>query len=523
MIPFGYLASRFEHLIDDAFISFRYAHNWAAGNGLRYNLGDGPPVEGFSNFLWVALLALGERCGVAPEHLANIISITCGAALIWLFHRVAVRDLKLRPASALLGALFLACFPPFAVWCTGGLETAAFALLLFACWRELSRPSPSRPLLAGCLAVVLLAIRPEGLVWAVGLLFASCVSVGRGAQWCGRIKRYLPILAAGALLLLLGRYLYFGEWISNTARAKGAVSGETLLRGLKVLASYWLIFLSPFVVLILLPWARRIGSRRMLDSAAIMLLSGMVYNVAVGGDWMAFFRFLAPLTPFLALLLAAGLDALPRQVAVMTAGVAIALSLLPAFNLHLAPFSLRERVYFRSFLKAYETEYERFETSRRNTDAFARTGRALSRVAGPGDSLVMGAIGAIGYYSNVTIHDRNGLVDRQVASRKVTGIRSAGHDKRVARSFFAARRPTWYEMTFNSLQTDDRALVMYARSILARAVREYPEERALRDLCYPVRIPLAEGEGQPAGALFGLLGCDDPERARAVWASFGVR
>ena len=38
-IPYLLLTYRFWHNIDDAFISFRYAKNWAMGYGPRYNLG----------------------------------------------------------------------------------------------------------------------------------------------------------------------------------------------------------------------------------------------------------------------------------------------------------------------------------------------------------------------------------------------------------------------------------------------------------------------------------------------------
>ena len=44
--------------LDDAFISFRYARNLVEGAGLVWNPGE-PPVEGYSNFLWVLLLAVG--------------------------------------------------------------------------------------------------------------------------------------------------------------------------------------------------------------------------------------------------------------------------------------------------------------------------------------------------------------------------------------------------------------------------------------------------------------------------------
>jgi arabinofuranosyltransferase len=41
---------------EDAFIYYRYAWNWAHGQGLVFNAGD--PVEGFSGPLWMGILAL---------------------------------------------------------------------------------------------------------------------------------------------------------------------------------------------------------------------------------------------------------------------------------------------------------------------------------------------------------------------------------------------------------------------------------------------------------------------------------
>ena len=55
------LIASFSFICDDAFISFRYARNWAEGHGLRYNIEESPPVEGFSNFAWVTLAAVVER------------------------------------------------------------------------------------------------------------------------------------------------------------------------------------------------------------------------------------------------------------------------------------------------------------------------------------------------------------------------------------------------------------------------------------------------------------------------------
>ena len=41
---------------DDSYVTYRYAEQFAEGNGLAYNTG-GERVEGYSNFLWVMIAA----------------------------------------------------------------------------------------------------------------------------------------------------------------------------------------------------------------------------------------------------------------------------------------------------------------------------------------------------------------------------------------------------------------------------------------------------------------------------------
>src|SRR4051794_35154349 len=53
-------------MVDDAYISFRYARNLADGFGLVFNPGE--QVEGFSNLLWTLLLTPFARAGFSlPE------------------------------------------------------------------------------------------------------------------------------------------------------------------------------------------------------------------------------------------------------------------------------------------------------------------------------------------------------------------------------------------------------------------------------------------------------------------------
>jgi hypothetical protein len=63
--------------IDDAGISFRYAAHLAEGGGFVWNV-DGPRVEGYSNFLWVLILAAGRWVGFNIEIFAKILGFILG-------------------------------------------------------------------------------------------------------------------------------------------------------------------------------------------------------------------------------------------------------------------------------------------------------------------------------------------------------------------------------------------------------------------------------------------------------------
>src|ERR1700737_1128695 len=73
-------------LVDDAFISFRYADNLAHGLGLVFNAGE--RVEGYSNFLWTLILAGGARLGLDLVRFSIALSVlaalgTIGTLALW--------------------------------------------------------------------------------------------------------------------------------------------------------------------------------------------------------------------------------------------------------------------------------------------------------------------------------------------------------------------------------------------------------------------------------------------------------
>ena len=208
LAAFACLVWRFDFLCDDAYISFRYARNLAEGHGLTYNPGDAP-VEGFSNLLWVLLLALAEALQLAPELVSRVLGVACGVGLLFSVRAHLARN---DGRSAAVGTIFLAALPPVAVWSTGGLATVPFALALFELHRAVSGRERlgARGALAG-LAVVLL--RADGFVWAA--LVAGLAGIrswrARDAAGARRVGRALAVCAAVVAGVTLFRLGYYGR------------------------------------------------------------------------------------------------------------------------------------------------------------------------------------------------------------------------------------------------------------------------------------------------------------------------
>lgn len=351
---YGLLAWKFWFVTDDAYISFRYSWNWAHGNGIRYNVGDGRPVEGYSNFLWVAVGALIEALRLDITFWAPLISAVCGGLLLVLFYRVVRVRFDVALAPAVMAAALLGLSAQFTVWSTSGLETMPFALLVFATAERLLLRRGGMAAVSGSISGLLLAlVRTEGIAWSLVLLVLAGVS--RGMQ---RQKVLRPVLTYAAIVLAcyggytVWRYSHFGTLVANTTLAKTAGVGVgDVLRGAAYIATKgppsreawmrmgvaatqpasgpvmggwgdapagawwvwrgvcyvtvnWLTSLSWFLLAPSLVYA--LFPRRFAVGAAVaaLALAFPAYGIVTSGDFMAFGRFLVPGLAFSALLAA---------------------------------------------------------------------------------------------------------------------------------------------------------------------------------------------------------------------------
>ncbi|MFH0944267.1 MAG: hypothetical protein V2A76_03635, partial [Planctomycetota bacterium] len=459
LLPYAFLVRRFWFVADDAFISFRYARNLAEGHGLRYNLGDGEPVEGYSNFLWVIICSVFEFFRMDITLWPLLLSAACGVAVLWLVFDLLSRRLEVGAPAAFLATLSLACYPPFALWSTGGLATMPFALAVLLTLERLVLRRSGPDVLGGSLAGLFLALlRLEGIAWFAVILFLAFLSRRLAKDDARRALRKCTLIV-GVLFAsyYAWRTLYYGMALPNTAYAKAALDAPRLLRGLAYVGSYFLTFVTPVLIIPAAFCACRKGRRPIGLPLLALALAFPAYSILVTGDFMPMGRFLVPAASFQVLLLGWLLHDLwvkgiaMKSVALSLAAAAILVQLLPAFDLHVIPDSVRSRLFFRYSARERLSEVEVWEGQVKNTHEWGETGKALwsyarQRVfpeAHP--TYVKGAIGAIGYYSGLDILDWHGLVTPRVAHRsldKNEPLRSPGHDKQVDISFFNHDEPT---------------------------------------------------------------------------------
>jgi hypothetical protein len=344
------------------------------------------------------------------------------------------------------------------VWSTSGLETGFYALGLFATYERLALREEGPDPVGGAIWAVLTAMsRFEGILW-MGVIggIALVTRTLRGEKPARPLAIWAVALGLVYGAYTLWRYSTFGLWLPSTAHAKIGFTLPVLMRGIdyvsvQVLTSLSLLWLLPGT------WAALRPERRWTGLGVAAMAWGFpVYAALVGGDFMTFSRFMVPMLPFVAVLLAWGLeDVIARRGTGSAVGVGVVtvlLANLPGWDVHVVPESVRSAFHFRANRDAsfYRSEYQQWMRQVRSGEQWSVRGKALAVVSEPGDAIVMSAIGAAGYYSDLFVFDRHGFVNTEVSTRPrepltAAQLKSPGHDDPVEDSFFLDRG---YEPTY---------------------------------------------------------------------------
>jgi hypothetical protein len=450
---FAYNVWKYWFLGDDGFIAFRFAKNLVAGHGVVYNPGE--RVEGYTQPLWVLLMAGGMALGWAPEIFSCVVGIACGVlilgTLVWFTRR-------LDPSAGLwvwFAPLCLAVNRSFGAWCTGGLGTQFFALLVLLGavrfvveWKEGKSPFGS-----GLLLAVATVARPEGgLFLAVaGLFLLGDVLVRRRRPLSAAFSYGVPgVILVGAHFLW--RHDYYGYWLPNTFYVK--VSGFWWEQSSKYL---WL-FMREHVLYAVLPLLLVLFRRGPVVNWLFLAFIAvyLVYIVYIGGDRFEF-RFMTPIMPMLYWLLQSSVRRIherltgPEGAGDSGALIRLRRQLSAMMRIRdvapvLALLVVATSAY--STLHPYTKEYDVNDVVSVGEygDLRAWEGKFFKRLVDEGyleptDLIATRGAGAMPYYSELPILDLHGLNDEHIAHQPIEERGVISHEKVATLEYVLERAP----------------------------------------------------------------------------------
>lgn len=427
-------AWKVKWLADDAYISFTYVKRFVEGHGWVLNPGEF--VEGYTNFLWVALLTVAAKLGAGIPEAALVGNLGAFVALVLVAWRLpAVFSLPDSKPVLPLAALAVALGRPFHIFATSGLETdVALAL----CAVGVFLWAKKQPLVGSVLLGLGAMARPDHLLLSVAL-GAAVLADALLARSSVRTALLAAIrVAAPAIGLFtvywLWRWRYYGEFFPNTFHAKSG-GGSYFSQGYVYLTHAFMVsgaVLPAFGLIWAFPWLLKDERRRPLVLLALAVVSTHgLYVIRVGGDFMEF-RFLLPTLYFVLLawqvVCQPKLDAGPRW-AVAAWALPLALSWAPlAWNP--TPVKSFEKKWH---LAAEETYYQlKTGFPAEPLSDLATMGRQLEEQLvdkGLTPRFALGCIGMVGYYSHLPLMDTFGLANRRVAKHPIVGRGRPGHEK----------------------------------------------------------------------------------------------
>lgn len=431
---------------DDVYISACAARSLIEGYGPVW-FPDAPRVEGFSNPLWVGVLALLHWLpGFSDDRLGGLVL----AVNLGLFVALA------GACARLLAGLSFGRWWILAVFSLGGAALPYFAAEGF------------EVVLIALLGVLALdaARREQPMHFAlwVGLGFwtrmdflimAALPGAWLGARLRGdpRVPRALLVGASLAALLFAARWSFFGEWLPNTVYLKtvGWPIVDRVARGLVQNAWAW-----PSALLLLGMVGLAARRERAVGAGAgaqqgfalgcvAVFVVGLSYSTYLGGDFMprraGWDRFTAPYLPLLLVGLSASLGALRTTPTRRAAAVGLTLLVL------LAPAVATDAD--RKVLDRRLVNFEIGAEPQKWSRGWRSFGRAYGDVSLPGARMAVCSAGSVVYFSHRGGVDLLGKLDPVVARLPVTGRPDEarcwrdwpGHNKEAIEISFELYRP----------------------------------------------------------------------------------
>lgn len=425
-----------SEIVDDAYISFRYAKHLAEGKGLVFN--EGERVEGYTNFLWVLLMAVGYKLGAPSPILSRALSAMCAALLVIavaLFCRSHFSD-RMFPRFSYLGALLLGVNPLFIEHIGTGMETILFALLLFLSLSlYLSADGDgSGAYLAGGLLGLAYLTRPDAVLWALSFVVIDVAQVVLGKrpfrEQVPMTLKYGIVFSLIVLAHLALRISYYGDWLPNTYYAKGSVNNWDA--GIFNTANFLLS--TGGIGLVAMLGGPLFLRKKWIFAMSFIFLVSTMHNLRIG-DFIFTGRFLLPILPLIYIVLqeliylALTESLSPRDVGRWKKAVLVGFrTVIPI-------------LFLIGLVREYGVAKKRAGRARQQNSIFMEASECIKESTSSEDTIALTAVGMIPYYSGRRCIDMGGLTDRHIAHNGIVDKRCYVGHQRADSDYILDRKP----------------------------------------------------------------------------------
>ncbi len=464
-----YFTSLHEHIQDDTFIFLRYAQNFVHGNGLVFNPGE--YVEGFTGFLWLALITVLQFLKEDLVQSVTLISMIFGGVTVYFAYKLSTAiqlpfeaktseiDKRKKIASVaflfdLVPAILLALNGAVHYWAGSGMETMLYSTFITAgLYYFLSRDVKEKFFIYSAVYLTLASLsRPEGLLVIAIILFHESVllfsknkSISAVAKKLssGNYFKFILIVFIPNFLLIIFRLLYYGYPLPNTFYAKAGLSPEYISSGFEyfgAFASAYLLWGVLLVFPLILFKRKEVFGKISLLYSIVAVYS--VYIIFIGGDVLPVNRFFIPLLPVIYVLLGKALlqvyyfliNKFEKSSFVLQ--VLIPTVLIAALGVYTF-FSQAD----------YIRKKEGLETNLvQKMTASGKWFSAKQNIAGKPLTVAATTIGALSYYSESIVIDMLGLTDETIAHNpkpieEISGEYTGWKERNYNVEYILSRKP----------------------------------------------------------------------------------
>lgn len=295
-----------DTIVDDSYITFRYAKNLANGNGIVFNPGE--RVEGYSSVLWVLILAIGFLFNLDIRHYSIILGIIFnGFVIVYVMLKLfeLLKEYRFKIIWAAIAGLIIAGNYRYVRWSVYGMEFPLYILLVLLLYETFFKSIKTKkiiyPLITTFIGCILILTRPEAplylfLMGIVFLIFHKSFNNDFSKKHAAIIFSVNIIFF---ILYLIWRKYYYGWWLPNTFYCKVDMGTDYITRGFFYFAStvdlsrWWILLV---LSLLIIKSNAYKSPQQFLWFITIFFL--IVYYIYVGGDLYKE-RLLLPIFPII--------------------------------------------------------------------------------------------------------------------------------------------------------------------------------------------------------------------------------